>query len=250
MSTHPSRRDQTGLRQAWRGMAGLGREMRDLLLPRGCAGCDRPDTVLCESCVDLFDHDVIRSMPTAVMASGRVHACGIYRGAVRRAVLMWKDHDDQELDGEFAVMITRCLLRSNEFDGFQNQRNMIAVVPAPSARSSMRRRGRFHTALLAQAVADGLRLRGVPARCVPALSITGTTAKSVQSSKAGERANRLRNRLHVNRDLLQDCSAAVLVDDIITTGSTIRQCAKALNNADMHVHTGFMLAAVPAPSER
>ena len=249
MSTHPTRRDQTGLRRAWRGMTGLGGEMRDLLLPRGCAGCDRPDTVLCESCVALFDHDVIRSMPTTMMASGRVHACGIYRAEVRRAVLMWKDHGDQELDGEFAVMIARCLLRSNEFDGLRNQRNMIAVVPAPSARSSMRRRGRFHTILLAQAVADGLRLRGVPARCVPALSITGMTAKSVQSSKAGDRANRLRNRLHVNRDMLRDCSTAVLVDDIITTGSMIRQCAKALNDAGMHVHTGYMLAAVPAPSE-
>ncbi|MBT1176310.1 ComF family protein [Bifidobacterium callimiconis] len=237
-------------------MIGLGREMRDLLLPRGCAGCDLPDAVLCDSCTGLFGHDVIRPVSATVIASGRVHACGTYRGEVRHAILMWKDHDDQELDAEFGHLIAGCLRRSGEIGmlfthrGHRGHAASVAVVPAPSTPSSMRRRGRFHTITLANAITEELQRQGVRARCVPALSITGTQAKSVQTGGAKARSDRLRNHIHVNRDLLHGCHTSILVDDIITTGSTMRQCAQALHGAGVPVRTGFALAAVPAPSER
>ena len=61
----------------------------DLLFPRGCAGCDKPDDVLCEDCMALFSHSSAQIFDGVAMGSW--FACGWYRGTVRKAVLAWKD---------------------------------------------------------------------------------------------------------------------------------------------------------------
>ena len=40
----------------WRGMLGL-------ILPRGCAGCDKPDDVLCDDCHALFRRHLAMGRP-------------------------------------------------------------------------------------------------------------------------------------------------------------------------------------------
>lgn len=65
----------------------------NLLFPRGCAGCDKPDEVLCEACRALFSQPTAQSFDGVAMQ--RWFACGWYRGTVRRAVLAWKDHGDE-----------------------------------------------------------------------------------------------------------------------------------------------------------
>ena len=75
----------------------------DQRFPRGCAGCDCPDAVLCVECRKLFHQHVERSLPGVVM--DRWFACGWYRGSVRRAILSWKDHGDEECDGPLCEML-------------------------------------------------------------------------------------------------------------------------------------------------
>ena len=75
----------------------------NLLFPRGCAGCDKPDEVLCEACRALFSQPTAQSFDGVAMQ--RWFACGWYRGTVRKAVLAWKDHGDEECDRAFADAI-------------------------------------------------------------------------------------------------------------------------------------------------
>ena len=88
----------------WHGFARMLTEvvgsLRDVLLPRGCAGCDMPDAVLCDDCRASGGGFMSFAMPGTV--SGRAIACGAYRGPLRRAILRWKDHGDEECDGPFA----------------------------------------------------------------------------------------------------------------------------------------------------
>ena len=103
----------------WNGMLGL-------LLPRGCAGCDKPDEVLCPDCRALFREHV--TLPLLSSATGTstaagsvmstttslvtnmaaipvtITAGGVYQGRVRRAILSWKDHGDAECDKAFSLI--------------------------------------------------------------------------------------------------------------------------------------------------
>lgn len=80
------------------GFLGLLNMCGNLLLPRACAGCDRPDCVLCPSCAALFQQT--ESFPAPGYACGSGYACAVYAGPVRQAILGWKDHGDEEVGAQ------------------------------------------------------------------------------------------------------------------------------------------------------
>lgn len=202
----------------------------DVLLPRGCAGCDKPDEVLCGDCQDLFAHSLAHALPGSVL--GQSFAAAHYAGAARHAILAWKDHDDVELDRPFADVAAALAERC----GLGQWSRPLVVVPAPSSRASMRRRGRRHIAPLSHAVAETL---GAEER--PCLT-SSAARKSVQTSSARQRASRAEGSLTVIPGTSLAGMDVVIVDDIITTGSTMRQCAAALREAGARVVTGLALA--------
>ena len=50
--------------------------IRDVVLPRGCAGCDAPDAVVCGECRELLDRTVAFDMPGTSMGLG--YACAVW----------------------------------------------------------------------------------------------------------------------------------------------------------------------------
>lgn len=130
----------------------------NLLFPRGCAGCDKPDEVLCEACRALFSQPTAQSFDGVAMQ--RWFACGWYRGTVRRAVLAWKDHGDEECDRAFADAICALAKASGVIDFVRDRHGSchdVVVVPASSSPASIRRRGRKHMMPIAKHLAGFLR---------------------------------------------------------------------------------------------
>lgn len=130
----------------------------NLLFPRGCAGCDKPDEVLCEACRALFSQPTAQSFDGVAMQ--RWFACGWYHGTVRRAVLAWKDHGDEECDRAFADAICALAKASGVIDFVRDRHGSchdVVVVPAPSSPASIRRRGRKHMMPIAKHLAGFLR---------------------------------------------------------------------------------------------
>ena len=221
---------------AWLGV------IRDVVLPRGCAGCDAPDAVVCGECRELLDRTVAFDMPGTSM--GRGYACAWYRGAVRRVILGWKDHHDEECDvplsEAMAVLAARCLQAT--VDGMRT----VLVVPAPSSSASVHRRGRRHTVVLAAAVARACRDMGVDARVVPLLTMDHVRGRSVQMG-GGQRSRRVSGRIAVRRPELCRHAHVIVVDDIVTTGATMRQCVDALRSSGAQVVTCLSVAYTPQP---
>lgn len=222
-------------------------ELTGLLLPRGCAGCDRPDALLCPDCARLLTRPVFSEAPS--YALGQALACGAYRGPVRRAILAWKDHDDRALDrplGHAISLLTGRLLAGGRFRaGLPSGTNgtPILVVPAPSTPRSLRRRGRAHLNPVVAAVARTLMDAGFPSVSTPVLTMHDIRGKSVGAGGRSERASRVSGRI-----VVRDASSVVghpilVIDDIVTTGSTIRQCARALTLAGGIPLTCLTLAA-------
>ena len=222
----------------------------DLLAPRACAGCDRPDFLLCSSCRSLLFRPLL--VPAPAYALGLALACAPYRGPVRRIILAWKDHDNRPLDGplgqvmaELAPVLSRLidpLLRSKPAKA-------ILVVPAPSSAASLRRRGRVHLQPILLSLVQALQRQGLDARAEPALIMDSVRTKSVQAGGRRNRSRRLAGRITVADSSRLVGLPVLVVDDIITTGSTIRQCARALEAAGALPLAALALAAAPPGRE-
>ncbi|WP_423734807.1 ComF family protein [Bifidobacterium felsineum] len=221
------------------------RMTRDVLFPRGCAGCDAPDAVLCEQCAGRFDQCRHRALESAGNGADSetpvsVWSAAAYQSVARHAILAWKDHDDVELDAVFGS-IMHTLGRRSPLVPLCAGRTVM-VVPAPSSPSSMRRRGRWHTLPLAEAVAVGLRERGIDAVAAPMLVSTASGGRSVQQISSAQRAQRIGGHIAVARGMICQGNAVILVDDIITTGSTLRQCVRACRQSGAQVLGALTLA--------
>ena len=120
----------------------------------------------------------------------------------------------------------------------------ILVVPAPSSAASLRKRGRVHLQPILLSLVSALQRQGLAARVEPALIMNSVRTKSVQAGGRRNRSRRLAGRIAVADPLRLADHPILVVDDIITTGSTIRQCARALETAGALPLAALALAAV------
>lgn len=216
------------------------RAILELVLPRGCASCDKPDEVLCADCIDKLREYHTRSLLDSLL--GATFACGIYQGGLRRAMLNWKDHGDEECNQTFLDAYDNLIDQARLIPVFHKLNAQLLIIPVPSSTFSMRKRGRRHLWPIAKGLERILVQRGIDARASNALSISRVFKKSVQTSTAGERAARLTERsIRGSRRKIQG-KYILLVDDIVTTGTTMRRCAQAVHQAGGVVVAGLALA--------
>ncbi|WP_225431740.1 ComF family protein [Bifidobacterium platyrrhinorum] len=177
---------------------------------------------------------------------GAAYACAVYEGAVRRAVLGWKDHGDEECDRAFATALCTLAERVDVLRRLgASGKDGVLVVPAPSSARSTRRRGRRHLMPSARALAAWCGRSGIDARVRRVLANAVDGGKAVETVGARGRAARLGGRIRVRGSAGLAGSRVILVDDIITTGATMRSCVAALDAAGAARVVCLALAATP-----
>ena len=211
----------------------------DVLLPRGCCACSAPDEVLCPRCGARFTGALRFTLPGARRGCG--YACARYDPLVRHAILRWKDHGDQECDRVFAKALAELSVRVHLADDLAGRPLM--VVPAPSTSRSVRRRGRWHMHRLALVYAALLRAQGVEASVGTVLRMRGVQGKAVEHGLRSQRSGRA-GGVSLERPQTVRGVCVVVLDDIVTTGATMRSCVRTLLAADADVITGMALARV------
>ncbi|MBC7943459.1 ComF family protein [Candidatus Saccharibacteria bacterium] len=97
------------------------------------------------------------------------------------------------------------------------------IVPVPTAHSHVRERGYDHTVLIAQYIATKRNLK-----FEESLSRIGSTTQ--RRASATKRQSQAKTAFAARRDIINDVPY-LLVDDIVTTGSTIKYAAQVLKNA-------------------
>jgi ComF family protein len=218
-------------------LTSLGREAARIVLPSWCAVCGgdlpwrdrttsccarcwsalpRITSVKCESC----------ALPIAGDEAAKCIACqldplplewcdawGHYRGGLERLLHAFKFGKHDFLDAALASLLVETL-RERSFD---------AVVPVPMSRKKERRRGYNQAELLARAVA-----KKIDVRCEMLLTKTSDTqAQSLLPRE--ERAANVRRAFHASAKA--SGKTLLLIDDICTTGETLRACANELLRA-------------------
>lgn len=208
----------------------------DLVTGASCAGCDRPGPVLCDACRQALAPDP-RSVPAPVPA---VAGLG-YDGVVRPVLAGLKEHGRWRLQAPLAhaLAAAACVVAPH---------GPVALVPVPSTRASRRRRGGDPVGDLVVTAAERLRVVGLDAVVVPALRHVRRVddqaglgvrerGENLAGAGAGAFAARARRALR-GRSLL-------VVDDVVTTGATLRESVRALRSAGLVTHGAAFVAATP-----
>ncbi|CND90077.1 putative amidophosphoribosyltransferase [Mycobacterium tuberculosis] len=116
------------------------------------------------------------------------------------------------------------------------------VVWVPSGRRAVRRRGHDPLRGLAEAAARRLRADGMPLTAVDALRQRGRVADQAGLT-AERRAANLRGAIEARADVAG--RRVVLVDDVVTTGASLAEAARALRAAGADVTGAATIAATP-----
>lgn len=226
----------------------LWKSITKILLPRGCAGCNKPDEILCDTCKNSLSNIYSKDFPGSEY--GKLYACGLYENNVRKAILLWKDHNDVECDTPFSNLISSLALNVISNSGLKiantsKHSDEILIIPMPSSKKSSRKRGRKHVLPLAKAIASNLNNNKINARVCCAIQMRKNVSnKSVQTSGIKGRAERTTHAFNVTKSLVKG-KKVIIVDDIVTSGSTMTNCAISLRKSGAKVLTGFALAITP-----
>ncbi|MBB5805880.1 putative amidophosphoribosyltransferase [Saccharothrix ecbatanensis] len=187
----------------------------NLLFPPRCPGCGTWGVRLCARCLALF------GLPIRVPGVGPpVYALAAYAGAARELVLAFKERGRRELAAVFGALIAAALPR---LPGVGSDP---WLVPAPSRASAARARGGSH--VLRMARASGFSV-------APALAFTKGVRDSVKLDAASRQANLAGRVRLVPGGLPPPGAGLVLLDDVVTTGSTAAACVSVLKTGGYRV---------------
>jgi predicted amidophosphoribosyltransferase len=235
----------TGVRDRCTGWAAgtLGEVLNpllDLLLPVECAGCAAPGPLLCPDCACLLGAPV-RVYPPCCRAGPPVYALGTYCGRLRTALLAYKERGRRDLAAPLGAALASALLQLSSLQPQRSHR--VWLVPVPSRRVAAGRRGGQHMTVLARRAAASLAGAGVAAAVAPALRVAPGVRDSVGLAAAARQANLAGRVLPRRAGLPPAGTAVVLIDDVVTTGTTAAACATALLRTGTPVPAIVVLAA-------
>lgn len=202
----------------------------ETVYPKRCAGCRRRGVWVCGTC----EAAVARFRPPWCVGCGvptdrfrcachdrpptlsAVRSVGPYDGWLRDAVLLFKYQDEWSRVEHFAPALIDALVDVEAFD---------ALVAVPLHPKRLRERGYNQSEVLANAV--GRRL-GKP--CLRAIERVRATPHQARLG-AAERPANVAGAFAPRRDVAVEGLSVVLVDDVVTTGSTLAECAAVLRTA-------------------
>lgn len=197
----------------------------ELLLPQSCAGCRMPGHHLCPEC-----QTRLRQVPQRIVTPVNPHvplwSLGPYAGAHRGVILAMKERNNRAVRGilgpVLAAAIRHLQVRGELIDA-------PVLVPAPTRPRSARLRGGDH-------VTGVCRASGMP---VVVALCHGAGVRDQVGLDAQQRRSNLAGSL-VLRSI--PTGPVLLVDDVVTTGSTLAASAEVLLAAGCQVVGGLVLS--------
>ncbi|MEU6557884.1 ComF family protein [Streptomyces sp. NPDC046915] len=217
-------------------MRGWWQDLTDLVLPAECGGCGRPRTVLCQECRAALSGAVPRRVRPVPEPPGlpAVRAAAPYGDEVRAVLLAHKERGALTLTGALGAALAGAVRAGLPAAGRTGGRagGPVLLVPVPSARRAVRARGHDPVRRIALAAAGELRRGGTPARVVAVLRQRRAVADQ-SGLDWRRRLDNLAGALEVTAGgaRLLGGGRLVLVDDLITTGASLTEAARAVREA-------------------
>ncbi|MEN9989668.1 MAG: hypothetical protein RL508_647 [Actinomycetota bacterium] len=204
--------------------------MTSFWLPVDCLICGQPPLQVCQSC-----RLKLPILPRSVSRPGLVAgwATTAYEGAPQMLVHALKERGSGSVAKLMATAMAQTLSQNLEHTlAGQGGKQPVLLVPAPSRRSAMARRGFVPAVLLAKAVARQLRATSVTAQVLPLLRVGAEVADQSGLNRL-ERQQNLAGKMNCKSKPSAGFSGyrLVLIDDVVTTGATLREMQRCLTAA-------------------
>lgn len=154
-----------------------------------------------------------------------------HEGGIKSAIWSFKFRDARYLKREFGKYMTKC------YNECFKDKKIDCLVPVPMTKKHRRERGYNQTELLAGELSRGV---GVPV--VPGLIKTGDRQSQHKTGLTDRRRN-VKGLYSVSGKYDFGGKTVLIVDDVVTTGLTLYECAKALRKAGAKSVYGITIAA-------
>lgn len=187
--------------------------LQDLVFPPSCSHCGRVDFRFCPACLYELEQVPIALSQLRVESLDALCATGGHRGLLQSTIQAFKYDGARELAMPLADRLVKALRILNL--------PIDAIVPVPLFADRQAERGYNQSELLCQQM---VLKTGIPARPTLLKRIRETSQQALLSEE--DRRKNVRDAFEASADA--NGLSVLLVDDVATTGSTLRECAKAL----------------------
>lgn len=204
-------------------------ELSQLLFPTRCYGCNAIGISICFNCRrEWHPHYYLTHI-----GSLRINSAVLYSPTASKIILAAKERGLKGADELIIDAIVHVLRRAN-FDTYN-----VRLVPIPSSAINRRRRGRNFIPDICNEISERTSIPVIPALRILRKVKDQSTLSAPARTKNMHGAFGIAEKIYPRGDL-------ILIDDVVTTGATVCEAARALNSQGFTV-LGSVTACVAQP---
>ena len=203
-------------------------ELSQLLFPSRCLGCAALADGLCLVCANEWQLSYYKTSLTDFS----VHSSILYTPVASKIIVSSKEGGMQQADelliSTIIFLLNKITVSSGDF----------RLVPVPSSKNSVRRRGRSFIVDLSQEIS---RQTGIST--LDCLEARGSVADQSGLTRTARQEN-MRGAFHLTK---QARGKLIVIDDVVTTGATLKEAARAINSGGFCAQITAITACVAQP---
>jgi len=203
-------------------------EISNLIFPTRCLGCHKLSPIICPDCsVQWTKSKFVTRYPTLT-----VHSTVMYTPVAAKIIVAAKENGASTGD---KLLVDAIMWQIQKLE---LNLNNIRLVPIPSSKRSIRNRGRSFILDIVQQIS---RQTGIPV--LDCLDLTGKTIDQSRLNRQ-QRQDNMKGAISMKAVARGEL---LLIDDVITTGATLKEAARALNSQGFHAQISAITACVAQP---
>ncbi len=224
----------------------------DFIFPKRCVNCRKIGAYICTNCfayisfnetgtcivcqrqaVGGLTHPVCRGRYTP----DGVFSSLVYKGVVKKLVYKFKYNPNlTDLRNTLTDLFYEGLIQKEEFYKVQNKNSVL--IPIPLYKSKLRKRGYNQSYILAKGLGKKLNIEVLD--CLERVRDTKTQVGLKKEEREGNIKGAFKLKI---KDLrLKNINQVFLIDDVVTSGATLKEAAKVLKKAGVEKVYGITLA--------